>query len=64
MKKLLPLLGLVACYWSCDPARVYETYHDIPGNQWYIDSTQAFSFAIEDPSVPYNVYYNIRNSVA
>ncbi len=64
MKKLLILLSLAACCWACDPDRVYETYHDIPNNQWFIDSTQAFSFAITDASVPYNVYYNVRNSVA
>ncbi len=64
MKKILFLLGILATCWACDKTRVYEQYHDIPNHQWYIDSVQTFSFTIEDTSVPYNIYYNVRNSVA
>lgn len=55
---------LLVCCWACDTNRVYEQYHDIPNNQWFIDSVQTFNFTIEDPTLSYNVYYNIRNSVS
>ncbi|MCU0354816.1 MAG: gliding motility lipoprotein GldH [Cytophagales bacterium] len=59
----IAVLLCLAC-WACDPDRVYEQYHDIPKNQWYIDSVQRFTFEIADPAVPYNIHYNIRNAVS
>jgi len=64
VKNFLLIFGLGLFCWACDPDRVYEQYHDIPKNQWYIDSVQSFTFTIDDPKVPYNIYYNIRNSVS
>ncbi len=58
------ILALGFVWWGCDPDRVYEQYHDIPENQWYIDSVQAYTFAIDDPAQAYNVYYNVRNSIS
>lgn len=65
-KRLIQILGIVlfGLCWACDTERVYEQYHDIPENQWFIDSVQTFTFTIEDPSISYNIYYNIRNSVS
>lgn len=64
MKNSLFILVLVWACWACDPDRVYEQYHDIPENQWFIDSVQTFTFTIDDPAALYNIYYNVRNSIS
>ncbi len=61
---LFLVLALGVVCWACDPNRVYEHYHDIPKNQWFIDSVQTYTFTIEDPAIAYNVYYNVRNSIS
>jgi len=48
---------------GCDEQRVFEKNLDLAGNQWYIDTVPSFSFRIDDISIPYNIYYNVRNAV-
>ncbi|SDJ78226.1 gliding motility-associated lipoprotein GldH [Catalinimonas alkaloidigena] len=58
---------LVLCAWlalgACDPSRVYEENQEIPDYLWYEDSLAVFEFEIPDASQPYNLYYNVRNSL-
>lgn len=56
------LFVMLVC--SCDKNRVFEENHDLASKSWYIDSTQAFSFKIEDVSKRYNLQINVRNSEA
>ena len=49
---------------SCDKHRVYEANVDFPNKQWAVDSVPAFEFEVTDPSKPYNIYWNVRNTVA
>ena len=63
----LVLLGLVLITLplsSCDESRVYEENVDFPRKQWAVDSIPSFEFEIDDPSKPYNIYWNVRNTVA
>lgn len=64
MKYLLYLFSLFIVCTACDPERVYEENHTIEGNRWYIDTIPSFTFTIEDTTVPYNIYYNVRNAVS
>lgn len=57
------LILLLALY-ACDETRVYEKNQDIPEHAWHKDSTLLFNVEINDPDIPYNVYYNIRNAVS
>ncbi len=52
--------GLIAC----DENRVFEQNKDIPNHAWHKDSTLFFQVDIQNPTIPYNVYYNIRNAVS
>lgn len=54
------LLGLAAC----DSQTVYNEYTDIDDGKWTLKNAPSFTFRIDNPAIPYNVYYNLRNSVA
>lgn len=62
MPKLLIFSLLVAVCFSCDPNRIGENNKSIEG-YWHSDSIANFSFAIEDPSLDYNLYFSVRNGV-
>jgi len=62
-----PLILVVFGIWllvSCDTNAVYKEYTDIDDGKWYIKNAPSFTFEIEDASVPYNIYYNLRNSLS
>lgn len=48
-------------FLSCDMKRVYDTYKNLPENEWHADSLQLFSFNISNTSQNHNLYFNIRN---
>ena len=43
---------------------VFEQNIDIENRKWPKDDIKRFYFEITDTSQPYNIYYNIRSSVA
>ena len=49
---------------ACDETRVYEKNVDFPNQRWAVDSIPLFEFEISDASKPYNIYWNVRNTVA
>lgn len=62
---IFPLLAIVilALLSSCDKYRVYETNVDFKDKNWYADSSAVFTFQIDDTTLPYNILYNVRNSL-
>ena len=65
MKYHLGLVALLAgLLSSCDSSRVYERNSDLVDNIWHKDSVVIFDFEIEDPTISYNIYYNIRNAAS
>lgn len=65
MRKLLGITAVcLLLLTGCDPNTVYNAYEDIDDGQWYEKNAPAFTFRIEDTSIPYNIYYNLRNSLA
>ena len=66
MKKLQ--VGMLAGLWwllvSCDEKAIYKGIDDIKDGRWYIKNAPEFTFEIEDTTVTYSVYYNIRNSLS
>ena len=53
---------LILC--GCDSQRVFEQNINIENRKWPKDDIKHFEFEITDIAQPYNIYYNIRNSVA
>lgn len=49
---------------ACDEGRVYEENVDFDNKKWVVDTVPSFEFKIEDSSKPYNIYWNVRNTVA
>lgn len=49
---------------ACDPSRVYEQNVEMPDKNWTVDNAPVFEFAIEDTTKRYNVYFNVRYSLA
>ena len=59
------LLGLLCMLVAgCDESRVYEKNIDFKSNDWYEDSVASFSFDIQDPSINYNLYVDVRNAIS
>jgi len=57
---ILLLLGLT----QCDDNRVFEENTDFDQKVWTADSLPSFRFQIDEPGQAYNIYWNVRNTVA
>jgi len=64
MKQLIGVVCLALLLTNCDSNAVYKAYEDIDGGKWYVKNAPSFTFEITDASVPYNIYYNLRNSLS
>ncbi|GAB4028404.1 gliding motility lipoprotein GldH [Spirosoma koreense] len=64
MKQLGLVLLLALTMFGCDTNIVYNDYTDIEDGKWYIKNAPSFTFEIKDATVPYNIYYNLRNSLS
>lgn len=64
MKRLGLILWIAWLTLGCDTNAVYKEYTDIEEGKWYIKNAPSFTFEIKDASVPYNIYYNLRNSLS
>lgn len=49
---------------ACDEHRVYEKNYDFEDRYWLVSDTATFEFEIKDTQPNYNLYCNIRNSIA
>ena len=56
--------ALAFVIWGCDSERVYEKNYDFKDRYWLIDDFPVFEFEIADTAKAYNLYCNIRSSVA
>lgn len=59
------LIGLcVISLWACSSETVFKDNADLPDGKWYIKNVPSFTFEIEDASLTYNLYYNVRNNIS
>jgi gliding motility-associated lipoprotein GldH len=59
------VLLLVVLLTGCgDDTRVFEKNHDFENRFWPIADTPSFDFSVQDTTLPYAAYCNIRNSVS
>jgi len=58
------LIAALILFSACDESRVYEKNIDFAGNDWFADSVAKFPFEINDPSIDYNLYVDVRNAVS
>ena len=56
------LAALTAC--EQDASIIYKENVDIEGGKWYVKNTPSFTFKITDATVPYDLYYTVRNGLA
>ncbi|OGX87484.1 gliding motility lipoprotein GldH [Hymenobacter lapidarius] len=56
--------GLLCVLTACDPNRVFEENTDFPNYSWDVQQKPAFTFAIEDTTARYDVYFNVRHASA
>jgi gliding motility-associated lipoprotein GldH len=55
---------IIAFCSSCDEGRVFEKNADFNSRDWLVSDKPEFEFEISDTLLSYNLYCNIRNSVA
>ena len=60
--QLLLLLIATIAFSSCDNERLFEKNESLDAQFWHKDSTKLFQVAVSDRTIPYSVYFNIRNS--
>lgn len=60
------IILFVACFtvFGCDDNRIFEKNKDLSNKVWLADSIVQFTFDIKDISKPYDLYFNVRNSVS
>jgi gliding motility-associated lipoprotein GldH len=64
MRSFFGFMIITCLFFSCDDERVYENNFDFDSRQWLINDQPEFDFEITDTLPPYNLYCNVRNSVA
>lgn len=64
MKQLSLVVVIALLVIGCDTKAIYKEYTDIEDEKWYIKNAPSFTFDITDASVPYNIYYNLRNTLS
>lgn len=57
------IIFLSCLLFSCDSDRLFEQNINLEERYWRVDEPMIFEFNIEDSSKPYNIYYNVRNSL-
>lgn len=47
---------------ACTDPRIFDEYHDFDNHAWGIDSACNFTFEVTDATIPYDIFYKIRNA--
>jgi gliding motility-associated lipoprotein GldH len=63
-KPFLFLLVSVALISACDQNKIFDTYVEIDDGIWHEDTLPTYNFDITDPTIDYNLSYNVRYSDA
>ena len=53
---------LLGTLLSCDNNRIFEENISIPNKEWTVDYKPTFDFEIQDTTLFYNFYINLRNN--
>lgn len=63
MKKLTGCFLILLTGWlaGCDTNAVFKDNVDIPEGRWFVKQVPSFGFDIQDTTVRYNVFYNVRS---
>jgi gliding motility-associated lipoprotein GldH len=62
--RITVILLSMACIYSCDRGRIYESAVRIPDSEWYIREHARFEVEITDTVSSCDVLINVRNNVA
>lgn len=60
--KFFAVLTLVFVLVACDENRIYDENKEIPNQSWEYENVIPFEAEIEDTSLRYNVYVNLRHT--
>jgi gliding motility-associated lipoprotein GldH len=61
--RIIVFLSIILLSCSCDDSRVFEKNYDFKEREWQVIEKPSFEFTV-DNNQPYNLYCNLRNSVA
>jgi gliding motility-associated lipoprotein GldH len=64
MRIFLICVMLAMFVGGCDDSRIYEVNHDFEQRIWLVADKPDFEFEITNTTDKYNLYCNVRNSVA
>jgi gliding motility-associated lipoprotein GldH len=61
--RIIVFLSIILLASSCDDSRVFEKNYDFKEREWQVTEKPSFEFIVGN-NQPYNLYCNLRNSVA
>ena len=61
---ILSLILCITTLYGCDNKTVFKDNVDFDNAEWAIKTTPIFNFTIDDASVGYHVFFNVRNNVS
>ena len=64
MRQLVLALMCAIVLLACHNERVFERNEDLKDRAWLINTKPTFDFVIQDTTLLYNLYCNIRNEVS
>ncbi len=64
MRSAVYVILFAVIFSACDDSRLFEVNHDFKDRIWLVNDVQEFEFAITDSAAQYDLYCNLRNSVA
>ena len=62
--KKISLIAIIAFCFSCETEGIYKGIEDIKDAKWFLKQTTNFTVEIKDETLPYNVFYYVRNSLS
>ena len=63
MRSRILLLAVILCLIACDSKRVFEDNVDFKNKYWLVKEPATFEFRITDATHPYNLFYDVRNTI-
>jgi gliding motility-associated lipoprotein GldH len=64
MRIIAVLVIVMATLVACDDARIFDKNVDLEQRAWMVNYKPEFEFNIDDTSINYNIYCNIRNTLS
>ncbi|MTI31702.1 gliding motility lipoprotein GldH [Xanthovirga aplysinae] len=64
LRRFILVFLLFPFLFACDSKRLYEKNVDFEQKYWAVNNIPEFVFDVADPTISYNIYFNVRNTLS